>query len=878
MNMKKTRGAAIRANIKYIEEGEKCTNYFLAMEKCRSKLNTIKKLKNDNGGSILNEREIVNTIGKHFFKRYNSSRKSDDEISTYFNDFSKNVVLPRLSPREAQLLEGDITEAELDAAVRSMERGSAPGRDGLPLEFYIVFWPRLKGPLMSCIKSCEEICKLTKSQRTGVLSLFHKGSELPTDCLDNWRPISLLNTDYKIIAKVFSRRLDTIINNLIGKQQTGFLKGRNIAFVHRQIDDMLTIHRQSKRAGILLAIDFKQAFDAINIPCILKSLELFGFGPRFINWIKILNTERIFSVKNGGHISQTFGMHNGVRQGCPISPQLFILAAEVLAQKIIQDKNIVGLKTNNNIMDVVLKILQYADDTSLFLNDLNSLRRAIEVFNSFSKCSDLHLNLRKSFAMSLNGTKMHSEVNIVFQDTIKILGIYYSNSKSAADMEINWRKRIDNVIRIFGRWSIRKMSIIGKLHVIKTFGLSQFTHIMQSISLPEHVLLEINQIFFKFLWNNKFSSQQRSSDRVKRSVITNNLEEGGLKMIDMVALQESIFLSWAEELLAPTNGPWRDIAITFFNSLGGKIVFKSKTSLKTFRYIHQVSSPFWKSVLATWLKYSGNQLNSYSHSYNDPLFNNSFIALNNRPLFFQNCINKNILKIKDVVNGGSVISFAEFVRKRGEGGASFLEYYAIANTVGPLLRRHTLTLDEAFEFQGTPVGKLGRKFFYEAINITDQPTMVDFWKRVYDIDVCVHHWQLIHSLRESRLRALAWKVAHNIYPTNASLFKMKLSHTPLCVECGVLDTMGHFFFHCRVVRPLWTHIQNKILADLNTRVNISETMVLLGPVHLRGVNIDVQQKIKHIITVGVLAISKLKYGCHRDLRRVFETEASLRNM
>ena len=93
----------------------------------------------------------------------------------------------------------------------------------------------------------------------------------------------------------------------------------------------------------------------------------------------------------------------------------------------------------------------------------------------------------------------------------------------------------------------------------------------------------------------------------------------------------------------------------------------------------------------------------------------------------------------------------------------------------------------------------------------------------------------------------------------------------------MLDTMGHFFFHCWVVRPLWTHIQNKILADLNTRVNISETMVLLGPVHLRGVN-NTQHKIKHIITVGILAISKLKYGCHADLRRVFETEASLRNM
>ena len=879
----KSKGAAIRARIKYIEEGEKCTNYFLSMEKCRSKMNTIKRLKTETGRSIVNEKEIVNNIGNYFFKRFNNSTKTEEEIAEHFREFTKDIVLPKLTADEAQRLEADITEAELDSAVKSLEHGSAPGRDGLPIEFYIVFWQRLKRPFMACIRQCEEICRLTNSQRTGILSLFHKGSDLPTDSLENWRPLALLNSDYKIVAKVFSRRFDLVINSLIGNQQTGFLKGRSISYVHRQIDDMLTLHRQSNKPGILVAIDFKQAFDAINIPCILKSLELFGFGPRFINWIKILNTDRLFSVKNGGHISQTYVMQNGVRQGCPLSPQLFILVAEVLAQKIIQDKNIVGLRPprpgrprHDDIFDVILKILQYADDTSLFLSDLNSLKRAIEVFKSFSKCSDLHLNLRKSFAMSMNGDRIETDIHITFQDSIKILGIYYSNKKSASEIENNWSKRINKITKIFSRWSIRKLSIIGRIHIIKTFGLSQFVHIMQSISLPDHVLIEINQVFFRFLWNKQFANT-RPSDKVKRSVITNDFDEGGLKMINMQLLQQAILLSWGEELLSQEDSIWKRIALVFLEPLGGKTVFKSKVTPKDMKYIQAISSPFWKSVLSAWLNHSGNHRNTY-HSFNDPLFNNSFITFRNKPLFFQNCIKAGIVMIKDMTDNGNVLSFDQFVAKRGEHGGAFLEYFAILNALLPFIRRHSISHDDHYEFQGTPLKKLGRKFFYVAINHTDEPTSADFWIRNYNTELCSHYWQLIHSLKESRLRALVWKIAHNIYPTNSSLYKMKISETPLCGDCNVHDTLGHFFFHCKRVKHLWVIIQQKILTDLNTKIRINEVMALLGPAHLQGVNFSIKSKIKQIITVGLHSISKLKYGNNRNLNELFESECRLRNI
>ena len=213
-----------------------------------------------------------------------------------------------------------VSETEVAAALKSMKHGSTPGSDGLPAEFYKIFWQHLKKPLIECYEFSFIEKILSPSERTGVISLFHKGKDLSFDNLNNWRPISLTNVDYKILAKVLSLRLSSVIDKLIGLQQTGFLKGRHISSTHKYIDDILLLQRFSHSPGVLLALDFKQAFDSIKIPCIIKALNVFGFGPSFIRWIEILNNERLSCVKNDGYISSSFSMLNGVRQGCPISP------------------------------------------------------------------------------------------------------------------------------------------------------------------------------------------------------------------------------------------------------------------------------------------------------------------------------------------------------------------------------------------------------------------------------------------------------------------------------------------------------------------------------------------------------------------------------
>ena len=239
---------------------------------------------------------------------------------------------------------------------------------------------------------------------------------------------------------------------------------------------------------------------------ILKSLEVFGFGQNFITWIRTLNTERTACVKNGGHLSYVFPMENGVRQGCPISPQLFVVAVEILAQKIIQDVSIKGLNPNGD--RVPFKLCQFADDTTCGLHDKEDMKKVINHLNGFSVFSDLFLNLNKSYALSTNGMAVDTDgIDIVFKNSIKILGLYFSNSMEISNIEENWTQRVENIKRILCTWKKRKLSLVGKIHILKTFGLSQLVFLMQSLILPDKVLKEINQLFFQFLWhNNKNSS------------------------------------------------------------------------------------------------------------------------------------------------------------------------------------------------------------------------------------------------------------------------------------------------------------------------------------------------------------------------------------
>ena len=201
--------------------------------------------------------------------------------------------------------------------------------------------------------------------------------------------VSLLATDYKILTKALSIKLQKVIPSLINSDQVGYIKGRNICENIRIIKDLISFTAMNKSPGFLTLIDFENPFDTVEWPFLFKTLKSFNFGDNFFTWIKLLYTDIFSCVSNNGYLSNYFSLSRDIRQGCPISALLFILVAEILAINIRIDSKIKGIQ----VLDQTFKIFQLADDTTLFLNDIQSFQRAISLLQRLGACSGLKLNL-----------------------------------------------------------------------------------------------------------------------------------------------------------------------------------------------------------------------------------------------------------------------------------------------------------------------------------------------------------------------------------------------------------------------------------------------------------------------------------------------------
>ena len=380
------KGAQIRSRAKWIEEGEKCTKFFHGLEQKNIANHTIRQLKKDDGNFTTYDTEILEEEYKYYQSLYAKENITANSIKSYLQNIDN---INTLSKVEANALEGELTDTECLAAINGMKTNKSPGSDGIPMEFYKVFWEEIRDIFLQSINEAYHLGELSPTQKRGLLNLLYKKNVKAI--LSNWRPISLLNTDYKIMAHALANRLKKVIDKLIHTDQSGYIKGRNIHHNIRLIQDVIDYFEENEEEGAIIFLDFQKAFDTINYQFLFNGLLKFNFGNSFIRWIETMYKNAETCVTNNGWTSTPLPIHSGIRRGCPLSALLFLVSVEILAANIRKENNDgLEIRINNHVENI--QISQLADGTTLFLKDEMSILNCLQKDEAFGKVSGLRKN------------------------------------------------------------------------------------------------------------------------------------------------------------------------------------------------------------------------------------------------------------------------------------------------------------------------------------------------------------------------------------------------------------------------------------------------------------------------------------------------------
>ena len=295
-------------------------------------------------------------------------------------------------------------------------------------------------------------------------------------------------------------RITEVLEEIVMEDQSGFLKGRYIGEAIRIIDDMIFHTSHFKLPGYLVAIDFEKAFGSVAHSFLQQALLYFGFGPVFRKWISTLYNNALSCVFNGGKSTGYFKIEKGVRQGDPLSPYLFILCIEVLAHSIRKDKEISGLCFGGNEVRQVL----YADDITLLVQDLESIKRIEFIFDCFQRVSGLKLNKDKIKVLELGSSK-DSAYDFSFGQKVtelKILGVYFTLDPEVKE-NLNYKEILSKIKKLLIWWKQRDLTLVGKIQLLKTFIYSKLIYVGSLTPLPEWVYKELDLIVWEFIWQGK---------------------------------------------------------------------------------------------------------------------------------------------------------------------------------------------------------------------------------------------------------------------------------------------------------------------------------------------------------------------------------------
>ena len=390
-----------------------------------------------------------------------------------------------------------------------------------------------------------------------------------------------------------AKRLEKVLPKLINPDQTGYVKGRYIGENIRLIQDLMFYTEKENLPGIAVFLDFRKAFDTIEWHYLEKALTHFNFGPNFLHWFKILHTDISSCVLNNGHASRFFSIKRGVRQGCPLSGLLFVIGLELLARAVKRDALIKGITIGNK----EIKTSMYADDNTIFVSDTDSILHLLNMLEKFRSISGLQVNTSKTEALWLGCWKDRRDTPFNFkwpEDPICALGVFFSYNTLKAD-KLNFDDKLRSMEKILNIWKCRRLTLIGKINIVKTLALSKLIFNSSNLYLPLHVIDAANKMIFDFIWEGK-------PPKIKKSTIIGEKANGGLKMIDFGLMAIALKITWIQRIRQTSDAAWKVIPEYALSHLGGfAFLLDCRYDLNLLQ-LHDLP-PFYHSVLKYWQDY-----------------------------------------------------------------------------------------------------------------------------------------------------------------------------------------------------------------------------------------------------------------------------------
>ena len=634
--------AKVRSRIKIYEEGEKSSKFFFNTEKKNASEKIWNRIKCQDGTYSSNINIILNEQ-KQFYKNLFTSEGSDERESSTVLEHVDSV----LNNDQKETCDADISEQEIKNAIKILKVNKSPGDDGIVSEFYIEYWYLIHKEFTQVIKHIFNINTLSPSQYNAILTLLYKKGE--REDIRNWRPISLLNVDYKIITKILAERLKKILPYIIHTDQKGFVHGRNIQEANRLLQDVISYTDQNQIDSAIIFLDYEKAFDRVEWSWTLNCLKKFNFGTKFIAWVDMIFKEAKTSILTNGFRSSYFKISRSMRQGCPVSPLLFVLQAEPLACAIRKSTLIRGIPlpvSNPETHNSEVKINGYVDDTQLFVSTEDSLVECFSILKCFEKSSGAKVNKNKTFGLYTGAwkNKMPEFNDINWTKTnIKTLGVHHGYEIDDATIWLEKINKIKNCIQV---WKSRDLTYRGKVLIIKTLLLSQIGFLADVVSIPINIVKQIDTLLWSFLWDSK-------QPLVNKNVMLQNIQMGG---VNMSTLQNTLIckqIKFLYKLIISENAHWNRIAkhwIQKYDTEYHASLFLCKCSSVKGLNLSEMPD-FYQKCISSWALFIGKlKIQSNEHILNEKLFGNIDISVRNNPFFYSDFSRQNIKTISDIWN------------------------------------------------------------------------------------------------------------------------------------------------------------------------------------------------------------------------------------